>query len=264
MEMIEVDGLPIAYERAGAGPPLILLHGYVGDGPTTWRRQLEGLCDEFTVVAWDAPGAGGSADPPASFGMAGYADCLAGFVDKLGLGKPHVAGLSFGGALALEFYHRHSTIPMTLILASAYAGWGGSLPADVAEQRLQQALVLAKLSPDEFVGRLLPTMFSEATPPEAVDAFRASMLAFHPAGFRAMARASAEDLREVLPHINVPTLLVYGDKDVRAPLAVAEDLHAAISGSTLVVLPDTGHVCNVEAPEAFNRAVRSFLRDTRS
>ena len=63
MEMIEVDGLPIAYERAGAGPPLILLHGYVGDGPTTWRRQLEGLCDEFTVVAWDAPGAGGSADP---------------------------------------------------------------------------------------------------------------------------------------------------------------------------------------------------------
>ncbi len=264
MEMIEVDGLPIAYERAGAGPPLILLHGYVGDGPTTWRRQLEGLCDEFTVVAWDAPGAGGSADPPASFGMAGYADCLAGFVDKLGLGKPHVAGLSFGGALALEFYHRHSTIPMTLILASAYAGWGGSLPADVAEQRLQQALVLAKLSPDEFVGRLLPTMFSEATPPEAVDAFRASMLAFHPAGFRAMARASAEDLREVLPHINVPTLLVYGDKDVRAPLAVAGDLHAAISGSTLVVLPDTGHVCNVEAPEAFNRAVRSFLRDTRS
>ena len=77
MEMIEVDGLRIAYERAGAGPPLVLLHGYVGDGPTTWRRQLEGLCDQFTVVAWDAPGAGGSSDPPESFGMAGYADCLA-------------------------------------------------------------------------------------------------------------------------------------------------------------------------------------------
>jgi pimeloyl-ACP methyl ester carboxylesterase len=264
MEMIEVDGLPIAYERAGAGPPLVLLHGYVGDGPTTWRRQLEGLCDEFTVVAWDAPGAGGSADPPESFGMAGYADCLAGFVDRLRLEKPHVAGLSFGGALALELYRRHSAIPTTLILASAYAGWGGSLAADVAQQRLQQALLLAKLSPDEFVGRLLPTMFSQATPPESVDAFGASMLAFHPAGFRAMARASAEDLREVLPHINVPTLLVYGDKDVRAPLAVAEDLHAAISGSTLVVLPDTGHLCNFEAPEAFNRAVRNFLRDTHS
>ena len=73
------------------------------------------------------------------------------------------------------------------------------------------------------------------------------MLAFHPAGFRAMARASAEDVRGVLPDITVPTLLVYGDGDVRAPLTVAEDLHAAISGSTLVVLPDTGHLCNIEA-----------------
>ena len=78
---------------------------------------------------------------------------------------------------------------------------------------------------------LLPTMFSQATEPEAVDAFGASMRAFHPTGFRAMARASAENLRETLPHVNVPTLLVYGDSDVRAGLTVAEDLHAAISGS---------------------------------
>jgi pimeloyl-ACP methyl ester carboxylesterase len=56
---------------------------------------------------------------------------------------------------------------------------------------------------------------------------------------------------------------VYGDKDVRAPLAVAEDLHAGIAGSTLAVLPDAGHLCNVEAPEAFNRAVRTFLHDPR-
>jgi pimeloyl-ACP methyl ester carboxylesterase len=260
MEMIEVDGLRIAYERAGDGPPLVLLHGYVGDGPTTWRRQIEGLSDEFTVVAWDAPGAGRSSDPPESFGMAGYADCLAGFVERLGLGKPHVAGLSFGGALALELYRRHSAIPMTLVLASAYAGWAGSLPADVAAQRRQQALVLADLPPEEFVGALLPTMFSRITSSESADAFGVSMLAFHPVGFRAMARASAEDLRDVLPHVRVPTLLVYGDKDIRAPLTVAENLHAALSGSTLVVLPDAGHLCNIEAPEEFNRAVRNFLR----
>jgi pimeloyl-ACP methyl ester carboxylesterase len=123
--------------------------------------------------------------------------------------------------------------------------------------------VLADLSPEEFVGTLLPTMFSAATPPETVDAFGASMLAFHPAGFRAMAGASAENLRDVLPRIAVPTLLVYGDKDVRAPLAVAEDLHAGIAGSTLAVLPDAGHLCNVEAPDAFNRAVRTFLHDPR-
>ena len=262
MDFIEVDGLRIAYERAGAGPPLVLLHGYVSDGPTTWRPQLDGLCDEFSVVAWDAPGAGGSSDPPESFGMAGYADCLAGFVEGLGLDKPHLAGLSFGGALALELFRRHPAIPTTLILASAYAGWGGSLPADAAEQRLRQALSLADLSSDEFVDVLLPTMFSEGTAPEAIDACRAAMLAFHPAGFRAMARASAEDLRDALPLVDVPTLLIYGDQDVRAPLTVAEELHASISGSTLVVLPGVGHLCNVEAPEQFNTAVRTFLHNS--
>jgi pimeloyl-ACP methyl ester carboxylesterase len=261
VESVEVDGLRIAYERAGSGPPLILLHGYVGDGPATWRRQLEALSDEFTVIAWDAPGAGRSSDPPESFGTSGYADALAGFIQELGLASPHVAGLSFGGILALALSGRHPAIPATLILASATAGWAGSLAPEVGTQRLQQAMVLAELSSDEFVGALLPTMFSERTPPAAVDEFGESMRSFHPTGFRAMARASAESVREALARVSVPTLLVYGDRDVRAPLPVAEDLHKAIAGSTLVVLPDVGHVCNIEAPEAFNQAVRTFLHD---
>jgi pimeloyl-ACP methyl ester carboxylesterase len=56
---------------------------------------------------------------------------------------------------------------------------------------------------------------------------------------------------------------VYGDNDVRAPLSIAEDLRSAIAGSTLVVLPEAGHVCNIEAPDAFNVAVRNFLRGSR-
>ena len=259
MDTVEVDGLRIAYERAGAGPPLVLLHGYVGDGPTTWGPQVDALCDEYTVVAWDAPGAGGSSDPPVSFGMAGYADCLAGFVAALGIDRAHVAGLSFGGALALELSRRHAAIPLSLVLVSAYAGWGGSLPAAVAEQRLRQALVLADLPPADLVDALLPTMFSEGAAPGAVAGFRTSMLALHPAGFRAMARAAAEDLRAVLPGVAVPTLLVYGDRDVRAPLTVGEALHAAIPGSTLVVLRGAGHVCNIDSPDEFAAAVRSFL-----
>jgi pimeloyl-ACP methyl ester carboxylesterase len=260
MEMIEVDGLRITYERAGSGPPLVLLHGYVGDGPATWRPQLDGLGDDFTMFAWNAPGAGGSSDPPETFGMAGYADALAGFIAALGLEAPHLAGISFGGALALALYRRHPELPRTLVLASAYAGWAGSLPPEVVDQRLRQAMALAGLSPDGFVGTLLPSMFAEGTAPDAVEAFGAAMRAFHPAGFRAMARASAENLRDVLPRVDVPTLLIYGARDVRAPLPVAEDLEASIRPATLVVLPDVGHVCNIEAPEAFNQAVRSFLR----
>jgi pimeloyl-ACP methyl ester carboxylesterase len=264
METVDVDGLNIAYEQAGSGPALVLLHGYVGDGPTTWRRQLDGLSDEFTVIAWDAPGAGRSADPPERFGLDGYAECLAEFLEKLGLDTACVAGLSFGGIVALALQRRHSAMSSTLILASAYAGWAGSLAPEVLEQRLSQALALADGTPEAFVGALLPTMFSKAMPPETVDAFRASMEAFHPRGFRAMARASGEDVRDVLPHVNVRTLLVYGDRDVRAPLTVAEAMQAAISGSRLVVLPDVGHLCNIEAPDEFNDAVRGFLHNTRS
>ena len=261
MDVVEVDGLAIGYERVGHGPPLVLLHGYVGDGPATWRPQLDGLSDDFTVIAWDAPGAGTSADPPPLFGMAQYADCLAGFISTLLLGRPHIAGLSFGGALAIELCHRHPTAPSTLVLASAYAGWRGSLPAKVAEQRLQQALTLADLPASEFTDALLPTMFSPTTPRSSVDQFGASLRSFHPAGFRAMALACAEDIHDALADIAVPTLLIYGDADVRAPLTVAEDLHAAIPESTLIVLPGVGHICNIEAPDAFNHAVRRFIRD---
>jgi pimeloyl-ACP methyl ester carboxylesterase len=258
--VVEVDGLDVAYERIGEGPALVLLHGYVGDGPTTWRRQLEALADEFTMFAWDAPGAGRSSDPPERFGIAGYADCVARFVAALGLRRPHVAGLSFGGIVALELSRRHPRVPRTLILASAYAGWAGSLPADAAAQRLSQALALAELSAEQFVATLLPTMFSAGTPQETIDEFGAGMQAFHPIGFRAMARASAEDVRDALALVTAPTLLLYGDRDVRAPLTVANQLHDAISASKLIVLPNAGHVCNVEASDAFNQAVLAFLR----
>jgi pimeloyl-ACP methyl ester carboxylesterase len=261
VDQLEVEGLRIAFERVGEGPPLVLLHGFVGDGGGTWRHQIDGLSDEFTVVAWDAPGSGRSSDPPESFRMPDYADCLAGFVNALGLGRPHVAGLSFGGALALELYRRHPTTPMTLVLAGAYAGWRGSLPPDVVEQRLRQSLQLADLPPDQLVSTMIPTMFSASASAERVDGFAANVAAFHPAGLRAMARSSAEaDLRDVLQRIDVPTLLLYGDQDVRAPLNVADDLHAAIPTSRLVVMTGVGHASSVEAAERFNAEVRAFLR----
>jgi pimeloyl-ACP methyl ester carboxylesterase len=259
MDTVDVDGLRIAYERTGRGPALVLLHGYVGDGATTWRPQLDALSDDFTVVAWDAPGAGRSSDPPEDFGMEGYADAAAGFVRALGLEGSFVGGLSFGGALVIALAARHPRVAVRVVLASAYAGWRGSLGEAAAEQRLAQAVRLSELSPDELVATLLPTMFSEGTPAEVVDAFEATIRAVRPVGFRAMARASAEDLRPDLSSVKAPALLVYGDQDVRAPLSVAEHLVAAMPRAELVVLSGVGHVCNIEAPHAFNEAVRAFL-----
>ena len=77
----KVNGLSVAYERTGDGPALVLLHGFAVDS-RMWRPQIESLSDKFTVIAWDAPGAGQSSDPPETFGIGEWADCLAGILRR--------------------------------------------------------------------------------------------------------------------------------------------------------------------------------------
>jgi pimeloyl-ACP methyl ester carboxylesterase len=261
MEEIEVGGYRVAFERRGAGPPLVLLHGWPLDS-REWRRQLHGLSDEFTVVAWDGPGAGRSSDPPETFHLADWADCLAEFIAALGLGRPHVAGLSWGGGLALELYRRHPAIPRTLILVSAGAGWGGgSVPPGVVEKRLKVYLRNAELPPQAWVPGWIRTLLTDRASGDMIDELASILSDFHPAAMRVAMRAFAEaDLRDVLPHIDVPTLLLYGDEDMRASKDVWEPLHSAIPGSKLVVIPGAGHMIDIEAAEHFDSEVRAFLR----
>ena len=129
MEVVQANGLEVAYERVGTGPPVVFVHGAAADG-RMWQPQLEALADEFTVVAWDEPGAGRSADVPPSFGLADYARSLAAVIEALGLGPAHVAGLSWGGTVALELYRHRPELVSSLVLADTYAGWKGSLPAE--------------------------------------------------------------------------------------------------------------------------------------
>ena len=139
MERVDAGGLTIAFERRGDGPPLVLLHGGMSDH-REWSRQLEGLSDRFTVVAWDAPGCGASSDPPETFRMADYADRLSDLLEALELDRPHVLGLSWGSTLALELYRRRPEIPRSLVLTAAYAGWAGSLPPEEVARRLERLL----------------------------------------------------------------------------------------------------------------------------
>lgn len=257
---VTVDGRTLAYRRAGDGPPVLLLHSALSDS-REWRRQLEALGHEFTVVAWDAPGCGGSFDPPSDFTAADFADQVAGLTRALDLGKVHLVGLSFGAVLALEVYRRHPAMVSSLVLASGYAGWAGSLPPEEVAQRARRALAEAQRPPREWVEGYLPGFFAGEVPRRLLDEVRAIMLDTRPASMRAMVHALAHaDLRDVAPGIAVPTLLLHGEKDARAPRSVADDLQSRIPGSRLVVLPDVGHVCNLEAPAAFNAAVRTFLR----
>ena len=257
VEVIRASGIDVAYERAGEGPPLVLAHGAAADG-RSWRPQLEALSDEFTVVAWDEPGAGRSSDLPAGFALCDYADCLAALVEALDLGPAHIAGMSWGGTVAQELYHRHPGQVGTLILAGSYAGWKGSLPADEVRARVAGVHEMLDAPPGEF-DPTLPGLFAGEPPPEFVPLLAEMAADVRPGTLGPQLLAMAEtDQTEQLPRIGVPTLLLWGEIDARSPLAVARQLEAAIPDTTLVVIPDCGHFSNLERPAAFNDAVREF------
>jgi pimeloyl-ACP methyl ester carboxylesterase len=242
----------------GRGPALVLLHGFLFDS-RVWRPQLESLSSDFTLIAWDAPGAGQSDDPPDTFGIGAWADCLAELLDVADVGSAHIVGLSWGGILAQEFYRRQSGRVRSLTLADTYAGWRGSLSEATSDERLTTCLRDASLPPGDLVPKYLPGMHSQSAVQQVREALASIMSAFHPAGFRLMARSSAQsDMRDLLPEISVPTLLVWGEADVRSPLSIAHQFHRAIFGARLVVIPGAGHLSNYEAPAQFNAAVRDF------
>jgi pimeloyl-ACP methyl ester carboxylesterase len=245
----------------------VLLHGGMDDS-RAWRRQLEGLANEFTVFAWDAPGCGHSTDIPETWRLGDFANALAAFLHELNVERPHVLGLSWGSSVALEYYRRYSAATGSLILASAYAGWAGSLPPAEVGARLASVLAAANL-PREELSKGWTSLFSTAATPELIEEVMSISAdnsgLVHPGGYRAIAHSMAEaDLRDVLPQIEIPTLLLYGELDERSPLQVAEDIRAQIPGAELAVIPGAGHLTNVEAPEAFNSHVRRFILDAPS
>ena len=256
MEVARAHGLEIAYQRAGHGPPLVLVHGAGVDG-RMWQPQLRALADEFTVVAWDEPGAGRSDDLPASFALADYAHCLAAVIESAGLGRVHLAGLSWGGTVVQELYRRLPDRVATLILAGSYAGWKGSLPADEVEARVEgvRAMLEARERYDA------PGLFAAAPAREVALLLEEMTAAARSASLWAQLSMMAQtDQRDLLPRIAVPTLLIWGEADTRSPLTVAHQFADAIPDAELKVIPDAGHMSNLEQPGFFNDAVRNFCR----
>ena len=238
---------------------MVLLHGFFGDA-RVWRRQFE-LADDYRVIAWDAPGCGGSSRPPETFRIADYADALAGFIRALDTERPHLVGNSFGGALALALEARYPGTARSLVLVGAYAGWSGSFAADVVAARLANSLPDLELRGDEVARRWLPGFVTPSASGGLVEELAEIIADFDPDGMRPMILALAEaDLREALSVISAPTLLVWGEQDQRSSLEVAADLAQRISGSELVVLPGAGHLPQIEAAGRFNMELRSFLR----
>lgn len=257
--VVRTRGLDVAYERVGEGPPLLLVHGAAVDG-RMWHPQLTGLADDFTVLAWDEPGAGRSSDLPAHFGLQDYASCLAALIESVGLGAAHVVGLSWGATVVLELYRRRPELVATLIFAGGYAGWKGSLPEEEVRARVAGVRQMLAAPPD--AGDItFPGLFAGDPPAEFVPLLEQMAAAVRPESLRTALSVMAEtDQRDLLAEISVPTLLIWGELDARSPLRVADQFENAIPDATRVVIPGAGHMSNLERPDRFNEAVRAFCR----
>jgi pimeloyl-ACP methyl ester carboxylesterase len=212
--VVKARDLEIAYRRRGVGQPIVLVHGD-GDDGRVWQPQLAGLADEFTVVAWDEPGAGGSSDIPAGFGLADYANTLAALIGALGLGPAQVAGLSWGGTVVLELYRRHPALVATLILVDTYARWKGSLSEEELDTRIKGARQMLAAPAEEF-DPTLPGLFASGPPAEFVPLLKQMARDVRPASLGIELGIMAEtDQRDLLTRIAVPTLLIWGELDAR-------------------------------------------------
>lgn len=257
MEVVRENGLEIAYERVGEGPPLVLVHGAASDS-RIWQPQIEGLADDLTVIAWDEPGAGRSSALPTEFGLADYARALAALIEALELEPAHVAGLSWGGTVAQELYRHRPELVATLIFVDSYAGWKGSLPQSEVRERVADLHERLAAGPEEF-DPSLPGLFAADPPAEYVPLLERLAAAVRPESLKVQLLIMAEtDQRDLLPRIAVPTLLIWGEADVRSPLTVARQFQRGIPDARLVVIPDAGHVSNLEQPERVNAAIREF------
>jgi pimeloyl-ACP methyl ester carboxylesterase len=164
----------------------------------------------------------------------------------------------------LELYRHRPDLVRSLILVDTYAGWKGSLPPEEVAARVAGARRMLAVPREEF-DPTLPGLYAGDPPARFAGLLEAMARDVRPETMGAELFLMAEaDETDLLPRIAVPTLLVWGELDARSPLdAVARAFEAAIPDAGLVVLPGVGHVSNLEAPEAFNRAVRAFLERLR-
>lgn len=259
---INVRGFEMGYEDTGGNnTPLLLIHGFPLDR-TLWTAQVRGLADVARVIAPDLRGFGESGMPQGTVTMDTYADDLRGLLDALGIKNAVVAGLSMGGYIALAFYRKNAARVRGLILADTKAG----PDSPEGKKGRDDNAALARAQGAGAVGdKMMPKMLTPKTATERpfiVDAARVMMARQSVEGVVAalMAMRDRPDSTPTLAEIAVPTLIVTGAEDTLIPSKEAETLRDALRGARLVSIPGAAHLANFEAPDAFNHAVREFLK----
>jgi 3-oxoadipate enol-lactonase len=260
MPHVKISDIQLAYDDTGAGPAVVLVHGYPFNR-SLWREQVAALSESHRVITPDLRGFGDSdsSDGPAT--MNRMAQDIALLMDALGTSNATLGGLSMGGYVVLAFYKQFPSRVRALVLADTRP------EADTEEgkkARAEQAVKAMSEGMAPIVDAMLPKLLAPETVskrPEVVRRIREMMLNMKPAGAAAALKgmAAREDTTDMLSRIDVPTLILVGRDDSFAPVVDSEKMHAKISGSRLVVIENAGHVSNIEQPELFNAQLRSFL-----
>ena len=259
-----INGVQIYYESHGHGFPLALAYG-LGGNTEEWAPQLPVLSEHYRLILWDPRGHGRSESPQSRehYGLAISARDLLGLMDRLDIPRAYVGGLSMGGGIATRFTLAHpERVEALLIIDSASAS---GLPASsegraMREKTIELALNEGMKAVAEYAIESNPNIAGRAT--KGADAVKGLMdmyLGLDPVGYAHSVRAilDFDPITEKLSEIRAPTLVLAGQDDPALPAARAT--HERIAGSKLVVIPDAGHLSNLDQPEGFNKEVLGFL-----
>jgi 3-oxoadipate enol-lactonase len=255
METVEVNGARLAYEVAGEGPPVVLVHAAIADS-RQWDREFARLTERRQVLRYDMRGFGRSTPPP---GPLSHARDLLGLMDNVGFERAALIGSSMGGRVAMEIaVAAPERVSALVVIGSGLPGRERSDELQAYAEREDELLEAGKI--DEAVELNLDVWVRD---PEVRDRVREMQLrtfehdlAVPDAGPE---EPIAPDFAQRLPEISAPTLVLVGGEDVRDHVEATAEIAAAIPGSSRTVIEGAAHLPNLEKPEEFERLVLEFL-----
>jgi pimeloyl-ACP methyl ester carboxylesterase len=248
MPYLDRDGVRIYYEESGSGPAVLLTHGYSASA-RMWRGQMEALSDRYHLIALDMRGHDRSDSPedPSRYTHEATVADMGAVLDACGANRAVIGGLSLGGFMSLAFHLAHPQRVIALMLFDTGPGYKKDGPRDEWNK-------LAGSMARAFEKQGLTALGAGA---EVMAAHHRSAQGLAHAARGMLAQKNAGVI-ESLPAIRVPTLVLAGAADTQF-LPATDYMGAKIPGAEKIILKDAGHAANIDQPDAFNAAVRSFL-----
>jgi 3-oxoadipate enol-lactonase len=246
----------------GSGDPMILLHAFPLNG-RMFEPQMEAVAGARRLVAPDYPGFGRSPRTPAQPDVRYYAECVCGLLDRLGLGRVVLGGVSMGGYVAFACMRLFPERVSGLILANTRPEPDSE---EMRENRKKMAHRVAREGVEVLIELQMERLLARSTlenDEEVVQKVRAMILESSPGGVVAALGAMRErpDSTMLLGKIRVPTLVIGGEEDEISSPEVMAAMAEKIPDSRHVTLPHAGHLSNLEAPDGFNSVLRKFLAE---